>query len=122
MLEALLSAVITGLSFIIGYILVSKKADSLIKNTKKELKGEAEAWLNSEKGQKALYTIGVLVGNGVKGGFGIKKGKGKFKFEDIIGQIASRWIEGGGADKFLGVTTPSGAVSASSKEESMVIG
>lgn len=35
--------------------------------------------------QKKLYLVGVLVGNGIKAGIGLPKGKGKFKMEDLVG-------------------------------------
>ena len=39
-----------------------------------------------------LFGIGAMLGNGIKSGVGITKGTGKFKWQDIIGQIASQFI------------------------------
>lgn len=35
--------------------------------------------------QKKVYILGVLLGNGIKSGIGLQKGKGKFSMEDLIG-------------------------------------
>lgn len=35
--------------------------------------------------QKKMYLLGVLLGNGIKTGIGLTKGRGKFKMEDLIG-------------------------------------
>lgn len=35
--------------------------------------------------QKKLYLVGVLVGNGIKSGVGLTKGRGKFGMEDLVG-------------------------------------
>lgn len=35
--------------------------------------------------QKKVYVLGVLLGNGIKVGIGLQKGKGKFKLDDLIG-------------------------------------
>jgi len=35
--------------------------------------------------QKKVYLMGVLIGNGIKSGAGFAGGKGKFKFQDLIG-------------------------------------
>ncbi len=62
---------------------------------KKSIKTEAEAWLNSEKGQKAIYTIGVLLGNAIKQcvGLGGGGGGGKIKLENIIGSAIAGFIQ-----------------------------
>lgn len=48
---------------------------------------------NSEM-QKKLYLIGVLIGNGVKAGVGLPKGKGKFKLDDLIGNAIAQMFLG----------------------------
>jgi len=35
--------------------------------------------------QKKVYSVGLLVGNGIKTGVGLTKGRGKFKMDDLIG-------------------------------------
>lgn len=84
----------------ITYVMFSLKkyVENLISEQKAELKAELEAWLNSEKGQKALYTIGALVAQGAKDSMPFISKGGKFKMTDLIAQIA-----GGAAKKFLGI-------------------
>lgn len=46
--------------------------------------------------QKKLYLVGVLIGNGIKAGVGLSKGRGKFKLEDLIGNaIGQMFFKGG---------------------------
>ena len=68
-------------------------ARKLIENEKKRLKTELEAWLNSENGQKALFSIGALMAAGMKSGMGLTQKGGKFKMEDLIGQIIGSFIQ-----------------------------
>jgi len=35
--------------------------------------------------QKKVYLLGVLLGNGIKTGIGLKGGSGKFKMTDLLG-------------------------------------
>jgi len=44
--------------------------------------------------QKKVYILGVLLGNGVKSGIGLSKGKGKFKLDDLIGMAISHFLGG----------------------------
>jgi len=53
---------------------------------------EGVALSNSEKGQKFLFTVGAIVGNGIKTGVGLNPKKGKFRWEDLIGQIISQYF------------------------------
>jgi len=98
MLEIILSAVITTIittfSIVIGYYVLTKKANEMIETNKKTLKNDMEIWLNSETGQKALYSIGALIGNGAKSGIGIQTKSGKFKWQDLIGQIVGSYVQG----------------------------
>jgi hypothetical protein len=71
---------------------------ALILEQKAILKQEMEEWLNSEKGTKALYAIGALVAQGAKDSMPFISKGGKFKWQDLIGQIA-----GGAAKKFFGL-------------------
>ena len=45
--------------------------------------------------QKKVYILGVLLGNGIKQGIGLPKGKGKFKMDDLIGMAISHFLGGG---------------------------
>jgi hypothetical protein len=75
--------------------LTNDLVDSIFDHLEVKIKKDAEDWLNSEKGQQALYQIGVLVGNGAKSGFGLAKG-GKFGFKDILMQAAGGLLQNGG--------------------------
>lgn len=77
---------------------LKKYIENLIFDEKQELKAELEAWLNSEKGQKALYMIGALIAQGAKDSLPFISKGGKFKLTDLVAQIA-----GGAAKKFFGV-------------------
>lgn len=92
MIELIYQGIITLLSFFIGYYLVSKKAEKLIESKEKQYKAALETWLNSETGAKALYAIGAMIGTGAKQSIGINTRGGKFKFKDILAQVAGNWI------------------------------
>jgi len=92
-LDISLSAVMSLISALIVYFLLEKKAEKTIEKYKKELKIEAESWLNSDNGQKAIYSIGAIIGNGAKAGFGISTRGGKFKLENLVSEIAGKWIQ-----------------------------
>lgn len=86
LLLILASGAISGLSAgIVGYLLLN--------HTKKALKTELEAWLNSEKGQKAIYQIGVLLGNAIKQGVGLQTKGGSLKLDNLIGQAIAGFIQ-----------------------------
>ena len=42
--------------------------------------------------QKKIYTIGGIIGNGVRAGVGIGGKSGKFKMEDLFGQVISGFV------------------------------
>jgi len=77
----------------VGVLSGSISSYVMFRIVKKSIKREAEEWLNSEKGQKAIYTIGVLLGNAIKQGVGLGTGGGKLKFENIIGQAIAGFIQ-----------------------------
>lgn len=43
--------------------------------------------------QKKIYILGGLLGQGIKSGIGLPKKGGKFKIEDIIGQLIGGFVE-----------------------------
>lgn len=44
--------------------------------------------------QKNIYTLGALIGNGAISGAGINKpSSGKFKLQDVIGQVIGQFIQ-----------------------------
>lgn len=43
--------------------------------------------------QKKVYTLGILLGNGIKSGIGLQKGRGKFKMEDLVGMGMQYFFE-----------------------------
>jgi hypothetical protein len=71
-------------------------------NLEKILFSLFEKLITSEDGQKQLYSLGALIGNGIKTGMGISKPSGKRGFNDIIAEIASAFIQG----KFKQSETP----------------
>lgn len=93
MIEVVINAVISALTVLLGYYVISKKAEKIVEKTKIELKDELEDWLNSENGQKALFSIGALIGNGAKSGFGLNARSGKYKPQDLLAQIAAQFIQ-----------------------------
>jgi len=97
----------------IAYLSIRKLRNMIpetIESLKIDVKKEFEAWLNSETGQRAIYTIGAIIGNGAKEGFGMGKKGGKFKWQDLLGEII-----GGYAKQKLGLTEQ-GETPAPSKE------
>jgi len=44
--------------------------------------------------QKKVYVLGAILGNGIKSGMGILKGKGKFSFEGLIGNVIGNMFGG----------------------------
>lgn len=47
---------------------------------------------NNEELQKNIYAIGGLIGNGAKNGLGIAPKSGRFKWQDLIGELAVGFI------------------------------
>lgn len=92
----LLNSALTGIftSLCIG-IYFSFKVPIMVENLQNELKAELQEWLNSEKGQKAIYSIGALIGSGATAGTGLKKSGGKFSFEGLIGQLIGSFLQKG---------------------------
>lgn len=111
-LNASLSAIITSLSILIGYYVLTKKAEKMVEKHKILLKNDLEAWLNSEKGQKAIYSIGAIIGNGAKTGFGLKTKGGKFKWQDLAGQIIGNYVQSKVLPSMNGVVSVDGAKKA----------
>jgi hypothetical protein len=50
--------------------------------------------------QKKIYFLGGILGNGLKAGIGLNKIGGKFKWEDMAGQLLGGWLQ----KTFLGGT------------------
>lgn len=64
------------------------------KLAKRDAKRQIEEWINSDIGQKAIYSIGILLGNAIKQGVGITGSGGKMKMENIIMQGIAGFIQG----------------------------
>ncbi len=94
MLDSLYGVFSVLLGTLIATFILEFRAKKLINQYKKELKQEAEAWLNSETGQKAIFQIGAIIGNGAKAGLGMTTKSGKFRWQDLAGQVLSQWIQG----------------------------
>ena len=48
--------------------------------------------LKTDEGQKRIYLLGALLGNGIKQGIGITGKTGKFKLEDILVQAGAHLL------------------------------
>lgn len=95
-IDAILNATLTGIiTSIILYATMKYLVPRMIEDTKNDIKDDIQEWLNTENGQKAIYLIGTLIGNGAKAGIGLSKGSGKFKMEDLIGQAIGSFLQGG---------------------------
>lgn len=57
-------------------------------------------WIQTEQAAKLLYQVGGVIASGAKSGFGLNPRGGKFKIEDIIGQLIGKYAEGA-IQKFL---------------------
>jgi hypothetical protein len=95
-LGVVVSGVITGVTVLIGITvgtkLLVKQIKTEIFGAKSELKDELEKWLNSENGKMALFQIGGLLGQGIKTGVGLDKGKGKGGLEGLVLELAGRFL------------------------------
>ena len=99
-MDSIIIGIILGLFGLIQMLIILKIGTNKAKNIafeivdelKSELKGDAEAWLNSETGQKALFSIGAMVANGGKAGLGLQKTGGKKGLEGLIIDIGGEFI------------------------------
>ena len=77
---------------------IERRAISLIGEVvafeKGQIKVDLEKWVNSEVAQKALYSLGGMIGSGAMAGSGLQPKGGKMKFPDLIMQLASTFIQG----------------------------
>lgn len=48
---------------------------------------------NDEELQKALYTIGGIIGQGAKAGFGVAPKTGRFKWQDLIVDLGTQYLQ-----------------------------
>jgi len=101
MIVVLQQAVISILSAVIGGFIVIKLAKRELKQEVfneipvfiDEIKAYAEEWINGETGQKALWQIGGLIGNGAKSGFGLNKSGGKKGFEGLVVDLVGGFLK-----------------------------
>lgn len=90
--EAATTGIIAGLLILIGFYIAlrSGKLEEILVNT---INICLEDFTNDEKLQKSLYTVGVLIGNGVKAGVGLQKRGGKMSLTDLIVQsVAGKFL------------------------------
>lgn len=93
-IEGAIIGAIIGLILLIGSYLVFKtmRIEEFITNC---IENVFEDITRDEKLQKNLYTIGALIGNGAKSGFGLQKRAGKMSMTDLIVQsIAGKFLGG----------------------------
>jgi len=60
----------------------------MILDTIDEIMPELPKFMAKDEVRQFIYSIGVLIGNGAKAGAIGNAGKGKFKFENLLGDIA----------------------------------
>ena len=83
-----------GAYLTLSYVLKKVKAeipDILLENFEVILP-ELPKFLAKDELRQFIYSIGVLAGNGAKAGALGSVGKGKFKFENLLGEIAPQII------------------------------
>ena len=88
MLQFIVNALTVIMTPLLTYFVAKKVANDTINN----VKDDVFDYLQTENGAKMLFGIGAMLGNGIKSGVGLQKSTGKFKWQDIIGQIASQFI------------------------------
>jgi hypothetical protein len=89
------SGAITGLIVLIGayYVVKTGKIEEIVMDSVENLLSDVG---NNESLQKSIYTIGALIGNGVKSGVGLQKRGGKMSLTDLIVQsVAGRFLNQG---------------------------
>ena len=89
-LGTLINAALTGLTVALMTYVISKR---MLAQAKRDIKQEAEAWLNSDVGQKAIFSIGALIANGAKSGFQLQNPRGKGGFEGLIMNVIGQFIQ-----------------------------
>ena len=108
-LTVLASGVMT---YIVGRLILRNTKNQLISSVKTLASSEQgqniiidliENMLQYEDMQKALYTVGGLIGSGARKGLGIQKSSGKFSLTDIAIQIGAEWL---GLNKIQGESQP----------------
>ena len=96
-MEITINLISIVIPILIAAFFMVKYAKKTIENTfineENKLKMAVEVWLNSDKGKGVMFSVGALLSNGVKSGFGITKGKGKFSIESVIAEIAGSWAK-----------------------------
>lgn len=87
-------SILIAIPSVLFYIrkLLNNAIPDMIAEQKAELKAEIEQWFNSEKGQKTLYLLGALIAQGAKDSLPIIGKGGKFKWTDLVAQIAGKYL------------------------------
>jgi len=75
---------------ILGGILGAKIVGNSMIN---RVRNEIFDYLESEEGQKMIFSIGALFGNGVKSGLGMNPRRGKFKWQDLISMAIAQFFQ-----------------------------
>jgi len=89
MIETLTVIIGSGAIASLCTYIVSKR---IVKNAIAEVKDEIFFSLQDEEMQKFLFSVGALIGQGVKSGIGLKARSGKFHWQDLIAQIIGQWV------------------------------
>ena len=89
MWEIIIMALGSICSPIATYIIAKK----IMKDTKDDIIDEVFDIIQTEDGQKFLYSVGALIGNGIKTGVGISGKGGKFKLQDVLMSAVGQFIQ-----------------------------
>lgn len=89
-IELIVSAMLCGVTLLSTYFMGKR----MLKNAISEVEDLVYSLPQNEEGAKVLYSIGSLIGSGIRSGVGLQKGRGKFSFQDLIGQVIGNWVQG----------------------------
>jgi len=94
MLEVFIGGIVAFLMGIGGAYIAFKtmlKTDKILDISEDIVSNTLNNMLTDVEMQKQVYSMGILLGNGLKTGLGLKQGRGKFKMDDLIG-LGAQWF------------------------------
>jgi len=78
LITVIFQAILALAAYKIAMARIQKQVPDLVNLALNSAKNYAEEWINSETGQKAIYQLGQLAGNGAKSALTGKAGSGKY--------------------------------------------
>ena len=88
---ALAGMICLTVAMLVYWLIKSHKVEDIITNSIENVIRDATEDVEL---QKKIYQLGGLIGNGVKSGIGIQTRGGKFKIEDLLMGLASKFLGG----------------------------